>query len=72
MFIDVFKKFRFGVAIYQLIDGLNTLFRKPSLQLILYISWNLNQTKKTFWPTDLELGYLVWATHKLKMFIKQT
>ena len=42
VFIDAFKKFRFGVAVYQLIDGSDAPFQKVSLRLILYISRNLN------------------------------
>ena len=72
VFIDASKELGYGVAVYQSIDEDDVPLKKTSLRPILFLSRPLSQTEKGYWPTDMELSCLVWAVHKLKMYIEQT
>ncbi|KAJ5226090.1 hypothetical protein N7468_007315 [Penicillium chermesinum] len=37
-----------------------------AVQLIMFLSRLLSTTKKNYWPTELEVSYLVWTLHKAR------
>jgi len=75
MYIDVdgSKKYGFGTHVYHVKgdpEG-NTLAARE-FQTIMYLSKVLNDAKKRYWPTELEVATLMCTLRKIKHFLNDT
>lgn len=68
LYCDGSKERGYGVALHQVQDVEEGEERERP---VLYLSKTLNQHERNYWPTELEMGCLVWACDKLQAFLDE-
>jgi hypothetical protein len=62
LYVDGSKQFGFGVALHQLDE-------EGKERPVLFLSRRLSAAERNFWPTELEVGAVVWAISKLRHYL---
>lgn len=67
----------FGAAVYMvkgdpdpiIKDGQAVHFPQQDVQVIMFLSKALTPAERNYWPTELEVGAMVWAMRKIRHFV---
>lgn len=68
-YIDASREMGYGIAVYQEDTTLQKEGRMAQ-RPVMFLSRELKQAEKTYWPTELEAGGLIWAIQKLKHIVE--
>ena len=69
MYIDGSREMGYGVAVFQYEDDrkeVPQVINQSDIRPVMFLSRELKSTEEAYWPTELEVGGLVWALQKLR------
>ena len=69
-FLDSSNEYGCGLVVYQLTGDPST-YEKARLVPLHFMSRELTDAEKRYWPTDMEMSGLVWAVRRCRPYLEQ-
>ena len=69
-FLDSSEEYGCGLGVYQLTGDPST-YEKARLVPLHFMSRELTDAEKQYWPTDMEMSGLVWAVRRCRPYLEQ-
>jgi len=75
MYIDGSREVGYGVAVFQYKDDrkeVPAVIDHSEIRPVMFLSRELKAAEEAYWPTELEVGGLVWALQKLRHIVQSS